>query len=152
MDFWTIVSKTADIIGILVGVSSLIISAITLRTTTGIKSGIRKSKLISAESSDYAKEIDEHINDLEAYRKVLLDGKDIPDTLFPELAAKLGDINIAYETILPQKLHKQINDLESSIYSFLKLGKAKQTKQMEVTCASKLVYIIAELKKEKKIL
>lgn len=152
MEFWDVVSKTADIIGILVGISSLIIGVITLRTTTGIKSGIRKSKLITAESSDYAREIDEHISDLEAYRKILLDGKDIPETLFPMLAVKLGDIETAYETILPQKLRKQINSLVNSIYSYLKPGKTRPTKQMVVTCVSKLGYIITELKKEKKIL
>lgn len=144
MDIWSIIAKIADIVGIV----SLIISLVTLSVTRGI----RKSMLAHVESSDYRKDIDEQINELDACRKLLIEGTSLNDTFYPKLIAKLDDIRIAYETILPPKVIKQINNLIKLIGGSLSDVPPPHNQKVIRKCISQLGYVIAELKKEKNIL
>lgn len=102
MDFWEIFSRVVDCVGVV----SLVISIMTLCVTRGIK----KSRLVHVEASDYRKDIDAQVHDLDACRKILIEGKQIDVQFFFRLIACLDDVSIAYETILPTKVIKKSID------------------------------------------
>ena len=146
MDRWLILSRAADILGVL----AFLISVCTLL----VARGIRKSMLAHVESSDYRKQIDQQISELEAYKKILLEenGSDISPKIFTKLAAMLEDIKIAYETILPRPVLRKISNLIEHIRNNLNLTTGHVTKQDIEKCISSLTYVVAELKKEKEML
>lgn len=146
IDVWLIISKLADILGIV----AFVISVCTFITTRGI----RKSMLAHVESSDYRKAIDQQINELEAYRIILIEraAQDANDVFFTKLTVVLEDISIAYETILPKRVLKKINDLIELIRNELNPISGYRSKKDVDKCISLLSYIVAELKKEKGII
>lgn len=146
MDRWLILSRAADILGVL----AFLISVCTLF----VARGIRKSMLAHVESSDYRKQIDQQISELEAYKNILLEenGSDINPKIFTKLAATLEDIKIAYETILPRPVLRRISSLIEHIRNDLNLTAGHASKQDIEKCISSLTYVVVELKKEKEIL
>jgi len=143
---WIIISRIADVLGIL----AFGISVCTLITTRGI----RKSMLAHVESSDYRKAIDRQISELEAYRKILIERttQDVSDVFFNKLAVMLEDIGMAYETILPKNVLKKINGLIEHIRNKLNSTSKNRGKNDIDKCVSLLGYVIVELKKEKEII
>lgn len=143
MDWWIILARFADFAGI----ASLAISVVTLVNT----SKIRKNMLAHVEKSEYKIEIDEQISELEVFKSLLVEGNSLNHNFFLQLNVLLGNINIAYETILPNKLRQKIKDLSGLIRD--KLYKEPPYSSNDIDeCISLLVYISAELKKEKKVL
>lgn len=107
--------------------------------------------LAHVEKSEYKIEIDEQISELEVFKSLLVEGNSLNHNFFLQLNVLLGNINIAYETILPNKLRQKIKDLSGLIRD--KLYKEPPYSSNDIDeCISLLVYISAELKKEKKVL
>ena len=104
---WDVVSKGADIVGII----SLGISLVTLLNT----GKIRSSMIAHVETSEYRKEIDEQIGDLEVFRDILIKGEGLNSQVFLKLITQLENIRISYVTILPTKLLKRIATLYEHI-------------------------------------
>lgn len=144
MDYWLILGRTADFIGII----SLVISIFTLVNTRKI----RTSMLAHVETSEYRQAIDEQVHELEAFQSLLVDGTDLDSNLFLELMVLLRNIGIAYETILPTKLLKKIGNLRTHIKKCLYDKEAPYNKKDLEKCISLLVEVVTELKKEKKVI
>ena len=139
-----IISKGADIVGFI----SFGISVVTLVNTRKIRS----SMVAHVETSEYRKEIDEQIGELEAFRDILVEGNGLDSQFFLQLMVQLRDICISYETILPPKLTKKMTGLNEHTKNNLYSGVTPYRKKDLEKCISMLVEIISELKKEKKIL
>lgn len=104
---WDVLSKSADIVGF----ASLGISIGTLVNTRKIRS----SMLAHVETSEYRQAIDEQIRELEAFQELLVEGEGLDSGFFIQLMIPLRNIGISYETILPLKLTKKINNLNEHI-------------------------------------
>lgn len=104
------------------------------------------------ETSEYRKEIDEQIGELEAFRDILVEGNGLDSQFFLQLMVQLRDICISYETILPPKLTKKMTGLNEHTKNNLYSGVTPYRKKDLEKCISMLVEIISELKKEKKII
>jgi len=139
-----IISKGADIVGFI----SFGISVVTLVNTRKIRS----SMVAHVETSEYRKEIDEQIGELEAFRDILVEGNGLDSQFFLQLMVQLRDICISYETILPPKLTKKMTGLNEHTKNNLYSGVTPYRKKDLEKCISMLVEIISELKKEKKII
>lgn len=144
MDIWNIISKSADLVGFV----SLAISIMTWSNTRKIRS----SMLAHVETSEYRQAIDEQINDLEAYQQLLVDGENLNSNVFLKLMVALRNIGISYETILPVKLTRKITNLNEHIKKSFYDKPAPYNKSDLERCISLLVYVISELKKEKKVI
>ena len=139
-----IISKGADIVGFI----SFGISVVTLVNTRKIRS----SMVAHVETSEFRKEIDEQIGELEAFRDILVEGNGLDSQFFLQLMVQLRDICISYETILPPKLTKKMTGLNEHTKNNLYSGVTPYRKKDLEKCISMLVEIISELKKEKKII
>ena len=139
-----IISKGADIVGFI----SFGISVVTLVNTRKIRS----SMIAHVETSEYRKEIDEQIGELEAFRDILVEGNGLDSQFFLQLMVQLRDICISYETILPPKLTKKMTGLNEHTKNNLYSGVTPYRKKDLEKCIRLLVEIISELKKEKKII
>lgn len=111
MGFWDILSRVSSICGVL----SLIISLITL----ALASGINKSIAVHIEESDFRKDIEKKIEQIQAYAEVLLKDYDVVKkshkTLFAEIENTMVDIQIMYSDILPKKVIKKIGKLNQAL-------------------------------------
>ncbi len=141
---WDVVSKGADIVGII----SLGISLVTLLNT----GKIRSSMIAHVETSEYRKEIDEQIGDLEVFRDILIKGEGLNSQVFLKLITQLENIRISYVTILPTKLLKRIATLYEHISTNLYDVVTPYEKKHLEKCVKLLVEIISELKKEKNVI
>lgn len=141
---WDVLSKSADIVGF----ASLGISIGTLVNTRKIRS----SMLAHVETSEYRQAIDEQIGDLEVFQELLVEGNGLDSNFFLQLMVQLRNIGISYETILPSKLTKKINNLNEHIKKSLFNTPSPYSKTDLEKCISMLVYIISELKKEKRVI
>lgn len=144
VDFWGLLSKSADILGII----SLIISVVTLKNTRKI----RTSLLAHAETSEYREAIDEQVQELEAFKNLLIKGEALDSRLFLQLMTLLKNIQIAYSTILRPPQKKHINNLINNINNNFYNKEAPYSKKSIKKCSSQLVEVITELKKEKEML
>lgn len=146
MNIWLIISRAADVVGVV----GFLVSVCTFFTARRI----RKSMLAHVESSDYRKAIDQQIGELEAYQAVLVEGtlEEAGDAFFSKLASALENIYIAYETILPKRVLRNTNKLIEFIRNNLSLATRKANKKDIDKCISLLNYTVTELKKEKKII
>lgn len=141
---WDVLSKGADIAGFI----SLVISIVTLANTKKIRSSI----LAHVETSEYKQAIDEQIVDLETFEELLVAGEGLESSFFLGLIKLLQNIKISYETILPSKLTKKITNLYDHINKNLYENSSPYSKKDIEKCISALIYIISELKKEKKVM
>lgn len=138
--FWNVISNIASVLGIL----SFVISIITLFVAGGIK----KSMMAHVESTDYRKEIQEHIAYFESCRELMIEDKCSVETYYGKLVARLDVIKTAYETILSPKLLKKINSLTKQIEASMS-NKSQHATRNQI---SQLAYIITELKKKEKMI
>ena len=145
---WDVVAKTADVMGILLGSGSMVISVVTLVNTKKIRSEM----LSRVEKSEYQQAIDEQVADLEAFRKLLISGQGLDSAVFFNIMGLIKNIRISYEIILPDKLKKKIDNLHEHIEENLYKRTAPYSKDNLAKCLNLLVYVITELKKEKKVL
>lgn len=143
---WDVVSKGADVVGII----SLGISLVTLLNTRKIRS----SMIAHVETSEYRKEIDEQIEELEVFRDLLVkdEGEGLNSQFFLKLITQLENIRISYVTILPNRLLKRIATLYEHIRTNLYIAATPYEKKHLEKCIKLLVEIISELKKEKKVI
>lgn len=141
---WDVVSKGADVVGII----SLGISLVTLLNTRKIRS----SMIAHVETSEYRKEIDEQIGELEVFRDLLVKGEGLNSQFFLKLITQLENIRISYVTILPTKLLKRIATLYEHIRTNLYIVATPYEKKHLEKCIKLLVEILSELKKEKKVI
>lgn len=148
MDFWQIIAKVADVVGIAFGTISLVISIVTLINTKKIRS----SMLAHVETSEYRQAIDEQVTELETFQSLIVDGDGLNEDIFLRLMVLLRNISIAYETILPTKLIKKIANLNDHIRKSLYTNNEPYNKNDLEKCISMLVYVVTELKKEKKVI
>lgn len=148
MDIWGVLAKSADIVGIVVGIISLIISIVTLVNTKKIRS----SMLAHVETSEYRQAIDEQVGELQTFQELLVDGEGLDSSIFLKLMVQLRNVVIAYETILPDKLKKKIENLYDHIKKNLYQKGYPYSKTDLAKCLNLLVYVVTELKKEKKVI
>ena len=141
---WGVISKGADIVGFV----SLVISVVTFFNTRKIRS----SMLAHVETSEYRQAIDNQINELEAFKTLLVEGKGLSSDVFLKLIVCLRDIGISYETILPTKLTKKIENLSDHIKQKLYDKQEPYDKHDLEKCISMLVYVMSELKKEQRVI
>lgn len=140
---WDFLSSTADILGII----SFLIGIGTFITTLRI----RKKMLLHVEKSDYIKEIDNQIQDLKSYYDTMRKDDELYNSsLLETIDAKLDDIQIAYDTILPKDLSNLIKKLRNHIKNNCQTSLTNKSAKTE--CAKQLHTIIAKLAKEKKVL
>lgn len=145
---WDVVAKTADIVGIVFGSGSMVISIVTLLNTKKIRSEM----ITRVEKSEYSQAIDEQVADLEAFKELLVSGKGLDSAVFLNAMVLVKNIRISYESFLPDKLKKKIDNLHNHININLYGASAPYSKEDIVKCVNLLVYVITELKKEKKVL
>lgn len=138
--FWDVISNIANVLGIL----SFGVSIITLF----IAGGIKRSMMAHVESTDYRKEIQEHIAYFESCRELMVEDKSSIETYYGKLVARLDVIKTAYETILSPKLIKKINSLTKQIETSMS-NKSQHATRNQI---SQLAYIITELKKKEKMI
>lgn len=148
MNAWDLLAKGADIISITVGSISLVISIMTLANTKKIRS----SMLAHVETSEYKLAIDDQVHTLESFKDLLVEGDALNTNFFLKLMIELRNISISYETILPPKLYKKISNLNDYIKKNLYEKVSPYNNRSVESCVSQLVYVITELKKEKKII
>lgn len=141
-NFWLWFGRTADILGTI----SFVISVITLFVTAGIK----KAQRHQVEKTDYSMDIDNQIENLKAFHDlvVLKDGFD--SSLVLELEEAFIHIEIYYETLLPKKLKAEIKGLKNFIKN--NLGTYPYSDGALKELARRLTMIMAQLKKVKKLL
>lgn len=145
---WDFVAKTADVAGILLGSSSLIITIVTLVNTKKIRSAV----LSRVEKSEYQKAIDEQVADLDAFSELLTSGETLEGPVFLKIMKLLKSIRISYETVLPDKVKKKIDELYDHIEENFYKRSAPYNKTNVSKCMKLLVYVCTELKKEKEAL
>lgn len=145
---WDVIAKSADIVGIVFGSGSMVISIFTLINTRKI----RAEMIAHVERSEYAQAIDEQVEDLEVFKELLMSGEELDATVFLNAMVLVKDIRISYETFLPDKLKKKIDNLHNHIDVNLYRTSTPHSKEDIVKCINLLVYVITELKKEKKVL
>lgn len=145
---WDVVAKTADVVGIVFGSGSMVISIITLLNTKKI----RAEMITRVEKSEYSQAIDEQVADLEAFKELLLSGENLDSVVFLNAMVLVKNIRISYESFLPDKLKRKIDNLYNHINENLYGVSGPYSKEAILKCINLLVYVITELKKEKKVL
>ena len=111
LGMWDVMAKTADVVGIVFGSGSMVISIITLLNTKKI----RAEMITRVEKSEYSQAIDEQVADLEAFKDLLLSGKNLDSAVFLNAMVLVKNIRISYESFLPDKLKKKIDNLYNHI-------------------------------------
>lgn len=142
MNYWLLLGRTADILGI----ASFFISIITLCVTAGIK----KAQRHQVEKSDYSVDVDNQIETLQAFHDLAILEGGFDGALVLELEETLIYLEVFYETLLPKSLKAEIKGLRKYIKGDLAKNQSSNKPLKEL--ARRLTMIMAQLKKVKKLL
>ena len=129
------------------GIISLIISIITLK----LASGIRSSMLERIEKKSFEDSAETLIDGLSSYRKMLSkDAEIINDDFYKNVHDTLIEILDDYRTILPHEIKGKIKRLDKRISCYLK--KKNKPNDFGRVCSDRLHSIISDLRKERGLL